>query len=147
MTDAFFAQMERQLDRYRVNKQTNRIERIAVLDVSISGWKQEKGNDVIIARLKTRITDYVTDDLTGEIVRGSNTAEKFMDYEWELIRTSGTKTAEQSGTTVHNCPNCGAVLNINHTAKCEYCGSIVTVEAHDWAVNGIKCIYQRTEGK
>ena len=41
-------------------------------------------------------------------------------------------------------PDCGT---INRTAKCPYCDSIVTVEAHDWAVSNIKGLSQRTSGR
>ena len=146
LSDAYYAQSDRQLDSYRRNNQTSYIERISVLGTELKGFKQESGNDVIIARLQTRITNYVLDDRTGELVRGSKTAEKFMDYEWELIRTSGRTTAGSTGTVVQNCPNCGAVININRTAQCEFCGSIVTVDSFDWVVNGIKGISQRTAG-
>ena len=146
LTDAFYAQCDTQLDAYRRSRQTNRIERIAVLDTRIVGWKQENGNDVIIANLRTRIVDYVIDDKTGDIIRGSNTAEKFMEYEWSLVRTIGAQTGASDGVSVQNCPNCGAPTNINKTAKCEYCGSIITVDSVDWAVNAIKGIAQRTQG-
>ena len=146
LSDAYFAQSDRQLDNYRRNNQTSYIERISVLDVTLSGYKQSEGRDYIYARLKTRITNYVLDDRTGNLVRGSKTAEKFMDYEWELMRSSGKTTAGSTGTVVQNCPNCGATININHTAQCEFCGSIITVDSFDWVVNGIKGISQRTAG-
>lgn len=53
LTDAMFAQMDRQLDGYRQRKETNRVERISVLGVRLLGWKQENGKDVMIARLDT----------------------------------------------------------------------------------------------
>ena len=146
LSDMYYAQVDRQLDNYRRNNQTPHVERISVLGVTLTGWKQENGNDVMIARLNTRITTYVTNDANGDLVRGSRTAEKFMDYEWEVIRASGKTTVQEGGMTVQNCPNCGATININHTAKCEYCGSIITVDSYDWVVNSIKGISQRTVG-
>ena len=116
------------------------------MDVSLSGFKQADGKDYIYARLKTRITNYVLDDNTGNLVRGSKTAEKFMEYEWEMVRSSGKTTVGSTGTVVQNCPNCGAAVNINRTAQCEYCGSIITVDSFDWVVNGIKGLSQRTVG-
>lgn len=147
LTDAFYAQMDRQLDNYRRNRQTNRIERIAVLGVTLQGWQQRGGEDIMVARLRTRIVDYVTDDASGRIVRGSNTAEKFMEYEWTLTRKTGVQTGVNDGVRVQNCPNCGGVVNINRTARCPYCDSIITVEATDWAVSGIKGISQHTAGR
>lgn len=146
LTDAMYAQFDRQLDNYRRNKQTNYIERIAVLDVTLRGWKQQSGNDVIVAELRTRIVDYVQDDTTGVLIRGSKTAEKFMTYEWTLVRTSGQTTSSASGLTSQTCPHCGAKIDMNHSAKCEYCDSILTTDTFDWVVSGIKGISQQTKG-
>lgn len=144
LSDAFYATADRQLDAYRKNRQTNHVDRISVLGVTFTGFRQEKNEDIIIARLKTRIVDYVTDDRTGSIVRGSSTAEKFMDYEWTLARASGVRTGKNDGVRTVNCPNCGAPVDINKSAKCEYCGSILSVNASDWVVTGIRGIAQRT---
>ena len=103
-----FAQMDRQLDGYRQRKETNRVERISVLGVRLLGWKQENGKDVMIARLDTRIVDYVVDDRTGAILRGSSKTEKFMTYEWSLVRTTGVVTGTIKGTSGQTCPYCGA---------------------------------------
>lgn len=67
-----------------------------------------------------------------------------MTYEWELTRASGRTTGAAEEMTVVNCPNCGAPLSINATAKCPYCDSVVTVDAHDWAISAIRGIAQRT---
>ncbi|MBQ8926668.1 MAG: TIM44-like domain-containing protein [Oscillospiraceae bacterium] len=144
MTDAMYGQYDRQLDAYRQRGQTNHIERIAVLSVELAGWRQVSGKDMIVAEIRTRIVDYVTDDRTGQIVRGSSTQEKFMTYEWTLVRTSGQLTGQQSGTTGQTCPYCGAHIDINHTAVCEYCGGVLTTDTFDWVVSGIKGLSQQT---
>jgi hypothetical protein len=144
MTDALYTQFDRQLDEYRKNRRTNRVDNIAVLDVSLSGFSQDGKNDRIAARVRTRINDYVTDDESGDIVSGSATASKFMEYEWTLIRRTGVTTAKGKNVETVNCPNCGAPLNINATAKCEYCGSVVTVGEYNWVITQIKGISQET---
>jgi hypothetical protein len=66
-----------------------------------------------------------------------------MQYEWSLVRQSGiTSGSEEDLTKV--CPNCGAPLTLNASGECEYCGSILTMEARDWAVSSIKGLSQRT---
>ncbi len=144
LTDEFYAQTDRQLDAYRNNKQTNVIERIAVLGVSLTGWDQNDKNDRIIARVSARMADYVTDDATGNVVRGSKTADRFMEYEWTLVRTTGKKTGVDDDKERKNCPYCGAPLDINRTAKCEYCGNIVSTNDYDWCLASIKGLSQRT---
>ena len=144
LTDEFFAQTDRQLDAYRTKKQTNVIERIAVLGVSLTGWDQNDKNDIIIARVSARMADYVTDDTTGDVVRGSRTADRFMEYEWTLVRTKGKKTGVDDEKKRKSCPYCGAPLDINRSAKCEYCDNIVSTNDYDWCLASIKGLSQRT---
>ena len=145
-TDAFFTQMNNQIQRKKQQGQTNYIERIAVLSVELRGWCQEGGNDVLVARLNTRIVDYTLDDKTGKLISGSRDKEKFMVYEWDLVRTTGTKTEKDKPMQTVNCPNCGAPVEINASAKCPYCGSVITLEEHDFALNAIRAISQQTRG-
>ena len=143
-TDAQFAQYNRQLQQYRDKGHIPVVERIAVLDVSLRGVKPDNVYDVIIVNLSTRITIYTLDDRTGKIVNGDRNKEKFMNYEWTLIRPKGAKTIPQRGDRAFNCPNCSAPLNINHSAQCPYCGSIVSRSDYDWVIAGIKGLSQRT---
>jgi len=112
--------------------------------VQLKGYKQENGEDKIIAYLNTRIIDYTIDDNTGHVLYGNKNVEKFMTYEWLLTRTSGQLTGEQEAMQSVVCPHCGATLNINKTAKCDYCGSIITVEEHGFVISSIKGLSQRT---
>jgi DNA-directed RNA polymerase subunit RPC12/RpoP len=143
-TDAFFAQMERQLEQKRAAHETNYVERIAVLSAMPETWYQENGMDHIVAVLRTRIVDYTLNDDTGELISGSRTAEKFMTYEWDLARKTGIRTEKNPEVRTVNCPNCGAPVQINATAKCPYCGSVITVKQEDWAITSIRALAQRT---
>ena len=143
-TDSQFAQYSGQLKRYRDAHQTNIIERIAVLGVDLMGVRQDDNYDILVANISTRITTYVTDDKTGEVLRGSPDEEKFMSYEWSLIRPRGSQTVSRGGDTAFNCPNCSAPMNINQSAQCPYCGSVVTRSEFDWVIAGIKGLSQHT---
>ena len=136
--------MERQLQSHIDAHRTNIIDRISVLSVQLKGYKQENGEDKIIAYLNTRIIDYTIDDNTGHVLYGNKNVEKFMTYEWLLTRTSGQITEKQEAMQSVVCPHCGATLNINKTAKCDYCGSIITVEEHGFVISSIKGLSQRT---
>jgi len=146
-TDALFAQMDRQVQQMKKLGRTNYIDRIAVLDVTLRGFRQADGEDHIIAEIQSRIVDYTMNDADKTILSGSDTVEKFMTYEWELTRTTGTATpgtgnAEDGEITQTVCPNCGAPVDINASARCEYCDTVLTQETHNWAICSIKGISQ-----
>jgi len=145
-TDVSYAQFDRQLDNYRQNYRTNYVERIAVLSVELKGWYEQESNDCMLATVRTRIVDYTIDDRNGALISGSRTAEKFMTYEYVMIRSSGYVTVAQSrDAATINCPNCGSPLNINYSAKCPYCNSIITTKDYDWVISSIKGISQQTK--
>lgn len=146
MTDSLYNQMARQLQALIEAKQTNHIDRIAVLETRIVRYAVEGDNDVLVVRLSTRITDYTTDDRTGSVVNGSTTRELYMVYDWKLTRQKDKLTLAQPSVTQISCPNCGAPLDINHTGKCPYCDTVITLSDHDWALSVIKGISQRSVG-
>ena len=148
MTDALYSQFKLQLDEIIRSECTNYVERIAVLDTNLTGWRSDEVVDAIVAVVNTRIVDYTLNDKTGKLVSGSKTAEKFMTYEWTLIRSKGMTTPVAAGegsedtVTIH-CPSCGAPVEINQSAKCPYCDSVINAGDYDWVISAIKGISQR----
>ena len=141
MADALYHQFARQLDAYIQGRRTNHVERISVLSAETAAVSEDAVNDIITVLLKTRIVDYVTSDDTGELLSGSRTAEKFMTYEWTMIRAKDvtTEAVGEDGAVNHsNCPNCGAPIAINQSGKCEYCGSVLTAGKYDWIISSIR---------
>lgn len=144
LTDDLYAKSERQLDAYRKNFQTNHVDNPTVQSVELKYWNNLQNKHVITAEINACIIDYVTDDRTGAVVRGSRTDKKYMTYEWTLVRSADRLTSSHSGT-VATCPYCGAKISINHSAVCEYCDSVLHVDSFDWTVSYIKGVSQRTE--
>lgn len=144
MTEALYSQFERQLEPYITNRQTNHVDRIAVLSANITGFYQDEANDIITVGLSTRIVDYVSDDATGNIIRGSNTQELFMTYEWTLIRSKGVITHIDGGETRTICKACGAPMLLKQSNRCEYCGTLMKSGEYDWVISNIRGISQQT---
>ena len=144
LSEEQYAAAKRGVDQYLRAKQTNHVDRIAVLGTEIIGCFKDSRNDNIVVRMSTRITDYVTDDATGKVVRGDANREKFMTYHWTMIRSLGKQTAVSGKITAKYCPHCGAPLDFNQSGECPYCRSIVTSDDHDWVLAKIEGISQRT---
>lgn len=144
MTDALYSQFANQLEELKQNRQTNHVDRIAVLGTRITGYSQTDRNDVINVEVKSRIVDWVTDDTTGNIVRGSNTRELFMTYEYTLIRSLGVKTEVKEGETRSVCKACGAPILLNQSNRCEFCGTLMSSDEFNWVISAIRGISQRS---
>ena len=143
-TDAFFTQMERQLNGLKSRGLTNHVDRIAVLGVNLRGFYKQGGDEHLIVELRTRIVDYTVQDSDKKLGSGDRNREKFMTYEWDMCRAEGSVTTREGAMQSVSCPGCGAPLSINTTAKCPYCGRVVTLDEHDWALCAIKGISQTT---
>lgn len=143
-TDMMYAQIDRQLESFRKQKMTNYVDNIAVLGIDLMGWKQQGDQDQIVAIVRARIIDYTKSDVDGRLISGSETQEKFMTYEYTLTRTTGLQTEETPHMTTITCPHCGAPVDLNQSAKCPYCGSVLTVRTHDFVISQIQGISQRS---
>lgn len=144
MTDEFYSQVNREIDSLRKQHKTEYTENIAVLSVSLKGWRQAGGMDYITLGLNARIVSYVLDDVTGKLLSGDKTREKFIEYEIDLSRKRGVITASKSNSIqAKTCPSCGAPLSLNESARCEYCGSVINQVNIDWAVCAMRGISQR----
>ncbi|HNZ63621.1 MAG TPA: TIM44-like domain-containing protein [Bacillota bacterium] len=148
MTDDLFSQMARQLQELISRGYINRIERIAVMNVALKQFYQDDQNDNLSLRLTTRIVDYTIDRNTGGVVSGDPKREKFMTYDWTMIRSKGVQTAapDESGKSEisRNCPHCGAPIDLTQSARCAYCHSIVSAPEFDWVLSNIAGVAQQT---
>ncbi len=59
--------------------------------------------------------------------------------------TENTNTSQAHTTKAHtiNCPNCGAAVDVNKSAKCPYCDSVLNAKEHDWVISAIQGLKQR----
>ena len=144
LTEELYARSERQIQGYASRNQTNHVERVSVLSTKIVGCTKDAKNDIVTVEILSRITDYITDDRTGNVIRGDRNKELFMTYHWTFIRTLGKTTAEESYVDDKHCPNCGAPIDLNRSAVCEYCDSVCTSGDYYWVVSDIKGISQRS---
>ncbi len=144
LTAELYAKSERQVQSYISAGQTDHIERISVLNSNIVGCTKDDKNDIITLEFTARIIDYITDDKTGNVLRGSRSRELFMTYRWTFIRTIGRLTAVSGEVDTKHCPNCGAPIDLNQSAVCEYCGSVIESGDYDWVLSNIQGVSQKS---
>lgn len=145
LTSELYAKSQAQLNAMKQKGVTNYVDNISVLSTNIAGCSIDETNETINVILTARINDYTVDDQTGNVVSGSKTSDIFMTYYWTLIRSAGTKTREvtkEAEKTV--CPNCGAPVDLNQSAQCPYCGSVLESGNYDWVLSSIKALKKQT---
>ena len=139
-SNELFEQHKIQLQGYIENNTINVMDRICVKSVTLHEFRQDAGKDILTVKLNSRMNDYIIDATTKEVIKGNKYTEIESTYYLTFIRKTGEKTEignmEQIKTT--NCPNCGAATQITSSGKCEYCGSIITTNDHNWVLSNLE---------
>lgn len=145
LSTELYAKSERQIQNYIKNNQTNHVERVSVLNCEIIGCTSDEVNDIITVKTLARIVDYTTDDNTGNVIRGDKNREVFMTYHWTFIRSLDQRSKVAGESDGKHCPNCGAPIDLNQSAVCAYCGSVLESGSYDWVLSNIKGISQQSQ--
>jgi len=141
-TDELFHQHEMQLDQYIKNHRINVLERIYINQAYLQKYVREKIYEFLTVFLQVRMTDYIKDEKTGKVLKGSPDVDSHLKYLYTFMRKNGVLTnpaSSQLSTT--NCPNCAAPNDISSSGKCENCSSIITTGEFRWVlinIDGIK---------
>jgi len=126
---------------------TYHYESIAINTAYLTSLVRDNEYEYLTAYLNARFIDYQTDDKTGNIVRGDKNTRWDFRYKMKFVRSIGSKTnsADENNMVGHNCPNCGAPLEISSTGVCAYCGSTVTTGQYSWVLTGFDTIRNDTQ--
>lgn len=138
-TEDLFEQHSKQLKGYKERKQINKIERICVNFAELVSFSQDNEKDILMVALNSSMIDYIIDETSGKVLKGSKDNRLTNTYKLTFIRKKGVLT--EAGTDelkTTNCPNCGAPTTITSAGKCEYCGSVITTGEHGWVLGDLE---------
>ena len=138
-SESLFEQHSKQLQEYVKRKQINKMERIAVNYAELVSFAQDNEKDILVVALNSSMTDYIIDEESGKVLKGSKDMRLTNTYKLTFTRKKGVLTAEGTDELkTTNCPNCGAPTNITSSGKCEFCGSVITTGSHDWVLTDME---------
>ncbi|MBQ2799377.1 MAG: TIM44-like domain-containing protein [Ruminiclostridium sp.] len=110
-------------------------ESIAINTAYLTSYARDEQFEYLTCYLNARMIDYQVDEKTGNIIRGDKTTRWDMRYKMKFVRSVGVLTKDETAKhDGHNCPNCGAPMEISSSGVCEYCGSIVTTGQYSWVL-------------
>jgi hypothetical protein len=136
MSEALYRRHKMQTDELLQKGRTNVLENIVIGGAQIVKIASENDCDAITVRIRASMSDYMTDDKTGQVADGHKEPRPFTEY-WAFVRSYDKKTQKPAETKAYLCSNCGAPLEINESGKCAYCGVVSTAAAFDWVVDTI----------
>lgn len=121
-------------------------ESIAINTAYLTSYVRDKQFEYLTVYLNARFIDYQTSEETGEILRGDKNTRWDFRYKMKFMRTVGVKTKEASNSDHgHNCPNCGAPLEMSSSGQCAYCGSVVTSGLYSWVLSDFTTVRDDTK--
>ena len=111
-------------------------ESMVVNTAYLTSYAKDAQFEYLTVYLNARMIDWQEDEKTGKILRGDKTTRWDLRYKMKFMRTAGVQTKEENGIpTGVNCPNCGAPLDMASSAKCTYCGAVVTTGQYSWVLS------------
>ena len=120
-------------------------ESMVVNTVYLTSYAKDKQFEYLTVYLNARMIDWQEDEKTGRILRGDKTTRWDLRYKMKFMRSVGVLTrTETAEKTKHNCPNCGAPLEMVSSAKCLYCDSNITTGQYSWVLSDFGTIRDDT---
>jgi predicted nucleic acid-binding Zn ribbon protein len=90
--------------------------------------------EVAAVRISASAADSHVSLNDGHRMSGLGEQEGFSEF-WSFLRRRGVKTdPNKPGLIEGHCPNCGAGLEMNQSAKCPQCGSLLRSGQFDWVL-------------
>lgn len=137
-SETLFNQHKQQLDEYIRLGKTNVVEKIGIKHCSLHSFQQDGDKEVLTVWINAILRDYVIEDATKKVLESDPNRDWYMKYELVFNRKAGVKTdAGKKGTSITNCPNCGAPTEVTSSGQCTYCGTVITNGEHDWVLTDI----------
>ncbi len=111
----------------------------------MTSYAVDNNYEYVTVYLNARMIDYQVDEKTGNIIRGDRSTRWDMRYKMKFVRMEDAVSNEATDDmNAHNCPNCGAPLEISSTGQCAYCGSVVSTGNYNWVLTDFTTVRDDT---
>lgn len=136
-TDELYNMYVSQLETLKLKKQKNIMSNITSDEIKIVNARYDELNKVVSidVYLKVRCLDYVINENTKQVVRGTKDRKLIIEYILTFVKSSDNKIEEK-------CPNCGAPIKMNSSKTCPYCESTLVKVSGKYVMSKKKCVVQ-----
>jgi len=138
-TDELYNMYSSQLETLKLKGQKNIMDDITLEDIKVIDIRKKDDVININAYLKVKCFDYVMNEKTNEVLRGTSEHKLELEYVITFV-----KSAERKDNKI-KCPNCGALVEMNSSTECPFCGSTLVDLSHKYVMSKKTCIGQEVE--
>lgn len=136
MSDGMVERFELQFMEQRERGIRNEMRDVQVQSIAVAQAECDALFDTVTVKITASAVDLTVDLKTGARISGGPAAQPFTEF-WSFVRRPTAQTQERDGLMEGNCPNCGALLVLNESARCSACGAVVRSGEYDWILTEI----------
>ncbi|MBR3152858.1 MAG: TIM44-like domain-containing protein [Clostridia bacterium] len=137
LTDELFNMYQSQLDTLEVKGEQNIMKDFKLNRSYLKGVNVQNDNIAINAGFVVEFYDYIIEQSSGKVLRGSDKQKIRITYDMKFRKTLN------KDKVALKCPNCGADMkHINGYGVCEYCRTKIVTENQEWVLTDKKSINQ-----
>lgn len=137
VSDGVFERFSLQLEEQREDGWRQGMEELSAGPLSIALVDPGKHFDSITVRIPFRARIDRRGLESGEAIAGSRLPREHFVECWTFVRRRGAKTLAGNGLIEGQCPNCGAPLSMNQSARCASCECLARSGQYDWVLTEI----------
>jgi hypothetical protein len=132
-TDALFQSHRFWVLEYQRQRLKNQIDNVDVEAVELCRVQKDGAHMAATLRITASCID-TTVDASGKRISGNpRVPRRFSEY-WTFVKHADAK----GSSSLVNCPNCGAPLQVSQAGVCEHCQSKLTLGRFDWVASRIE---------
>ncbi len=137
LTDELYNNYVMQLDALKLKNHKNTMKDFELIEICLSSLKEENDKYIAEVYLNVKFLDYIENNKTGMILRGTPNRKLNNIYKLTFIRT------KEESTNINHCPRCGATVEGNSTGICKYCKSKLINDNYNWVMSKKEIVRQK----
>jgi uncharacterized tellurite resistance protein B-like protein/predicted nucleic acid-binding Zn ribbon protein len=144
ISDAVYERFSLQFDEQKALGYRNKMDAVNVTQTTLANGRSDELFDELDIRIAASAVDQKVSLKDGKVLSGAGSQAPFVEI-WSFLRRRGATTkAGAPGLMEGNCPNCGAAIEMNQSANCQYCGAMLRSGQYDWVLVEItqECEYE-----
>ena len=137
VSDGVFERFSLQIEEQKLDGWRQGMEHLRVDAPTIAHIESGEHFDTITVSIPFSSDIHRLSQKTGKKISGSSLPrDSFREY-WSFVRRRGAKTKNADGLIEGMCPNCGADLAMNKSARCGTCECVARSGQFDWVLSEI----------